>query len=168
MSGSLWKLHPGQTEQTHSLLVRPLNEKIIARPRIVVEMPFSLRLPAASAADALCVMRSLSAAGLIARGLLAGCKTRRRRVKWSECKAHSRHLNQKKLLQTRAPDNEIIMRPFSRIPTMHSLLMRMQPTRVHHAVAVRRHARYNFICCLTNVSFKYTVYVHEYLVVYFN
>lgn len=86
-------------EQTHSVLVRPLNEKIIARPRIVVEMPFSLRLPAAapaaSAADALCVMRLLSAAGLTARGLFAGCKTRCRSVKSSECKAHSRHLTRK-------------------------------------------------------------------------
>lgn len=148
-------------KQTHSVLVRPLNEKIIARLRIVVEMPFSLHspaaAPAASAADALCVMRLLSAAGLTARGLFAGCKTHCRSVKSSECKAHSRHLTRKSCCKLERRTMKLLCALLVTFRRCIRLPMRVQPTRVHHVVAVRRHVRYDFICCLTNVSFKYIV-----------
>jgi len=123
-------------------------------------MPFSLRLstaaPAAAAADALCVMRSLPRPNLLHADCFAGCKTRRHCVKSSGW-ALSRYLTRKSCKLERRT-----------MKLLCALLAALRRCTRYQCECNRRacvmwprlgRVRFNFACCLTNVSFKYIVYV---------
>jgi len=136
-SSSLWKLVPDQTKQTHLSSPRCWMRELLHDPASLSKCLFRYVCPPLHPPQ-LRLTRYTSCGHY--RGQTYCTRTCSRVVKcvapaWN--RASLPVFNSKKLLRTRAPDNEIIMRPFSRTSVMHSLPMRMQPTRVRHVAAVR-------------------------------